>query len=80
MDTEAVVLMLSVFGLRALLDMFGPPVILRRTLNDGTHTEQWYPAGLAVHEALHGVQNGRLVKSARVLFPDGAIDRWGSSG
>jgi len=38
------------------------------------------PAWQAVHFALFGPENGATVRSARVKFPEGVLDRWGTSG
>jgi hypothetical protein len=56
----------------------GATVRLVRTLFDGTQTEEWLPAALAVHEVLHSPQNGLTVKAARIDF-GGVLDAWGMS-
>ena len=56
----------------------GALVRLVRTLFDGTQTEEWLPAALAVHEALHSPQNGLTVRAARIEF-GGVLDVWGTS-
>lgn len=60
-------------------NFFGPRVTLVRTLTDGTETREVLPAALAVHEALHGAQNGLTVARARVEFGR-VVDTWGQSG
>lgn len=58
--------------------MLGATVRLVRTLFDGTETEEWLPAALAVHEVLHSPQNGLTVRAARIDFGS-VLDAWGMS-
>ncbi len=56
-----------------------PTVLLVRTWADGTVTRELLPASLAGALCLYDPRNGAEIKSARVVYPAGAVDRFGGS-
>ena len=60
--------------------LFGPTVKVIRTLASGDTVEEHMPASLAVDSVLRDpINGGEEVISARVVWPEEAIDVWGMS-